>query len=357
MHQTHDLHVVETRPLVSPELLHHELPTTDAAASLVSTTRDRIRNILYHEDPRLLIIVGPCSIHDINAAYEYGKKLVQLREELSDQLEIVMRVYFEKPRTNIGWKGLINDPHLDGSYDINTGLRLARKLLLDLAHIGLPAATELLDPVTPQYIADVISWTAIGARTTESQTHREMASGLSMPIGFKNSTDGSLQAAANAMLAASRPHHFLGINQSGLASIVTTTGNPDGHLVLRGGKHGPNYAPENVIQAASNLTSLNLTPRMMIDCSHANANKDHQRQITVLDSVAEQVAAGSKHILGVMIESHLKAGKQSIPEDLDQLTYGQSITDACVDFDTTAQMLRQLATAVSPHLKVKTTAS
>ncbi|HSM80456.1 MAG TPA: 3-deoxy-7-phosphoheptulonate synthase [Nodosilinea sp.] len=351
MHQTQDLHVVETRPLVSPALLHHEFPMSAEAATLVAEARDRIRHILYNEDRRLLVIVGPCSVHDIDAAYDYGKKLVNLRHELSGQLEIIMRVYFEKPRTNVGWKGLINDPHLDGSYDINTGLRLARKLLLDLAQLGLPAATELLDPVTPQYIADLIAWTAIGARTTESQTHREMASGLSMPIGFKNSTDGSLQAAMNAMVAASRPHHFLGINQSGLASIVTTTGNPDGHLVLRGGKGGPNFGTEHVVKAAEEMAKLKLNHRMMVDCSHANANKDHNRQINVLEDVATQVRNGSRHILGVMIESHIKAGNQPIPDDLRQLTYGQSITDACVDFDTTAAMLRQLASAVEPSLQ------
>jgi 3-deoxy-7-phosphoheptulonate synthase len=354
MLKTQDLHVVETRPLVTPALLHHELPMTDTAAALVAQTRDRIRNILYNEDHRLLVIVGPCSVHDVKAAYDYGQHLVQLRETLADHLEIVMRVYFEKPRTNIGWKGLINDPHLDGSYDINTGLRLARQLLLDLAHLGLPAATELLDPITPQYIADIISWTAIGARTTESQTHREMASGLSMPIGFKNNTDGSLQAAANAMLAASRAHHFLGINQSGLASIVATTGNPDGHLVLRGGKQGPNYDSQHVEQAAQTLSQLGLNPRLMVDCSHANANKDYQRQVNVLENIADQLTAGSRHILGVMIESHLVAGRQSVSDNLDTLKYGQSITDPCVDFETTAAMLHQLAQAVAQNRKTQT---
>ncbi|MEL6402218.1 MAG: 3-deoxy-7-phosphoheptulonate synthase [Cyanobacteria bacterium J06626_4] len=351
MHKTQDLHVVETRPLASPALIHHELPLTEIAAALVTKTRDRIRNILYNEDQRLLVIVGPCSVHDVDAALEYGQKLTALREELSDSLEIVMRVYFEKPRTNVGWKGLINDPHLDGSYDINTGLRLARRLLLDLAHMGLPAATELLDPITPQYIADVIAWTAIGARTTESQTHREMASGLSMPIGFKNNTDGSLLAAMNAMVAASRPHHFLGINHHGLASIVTTTGNPDGHLVLRGGKHGPNYDEASVQQAAAELSGLGLNPRMMVDCSHANSQKDHNQQIVVLDHIAQQMASGARHILGVMVESHLVEGKQPIPDDLTQLKYGQSITDACVNFDKTAEMLRKLATAIAPSLQ------
>lgn len=357
MHQTYDLHVVETRPLVIPALLHQELPMDESVAALVSKTRENIRNIVYRKDHRQLVIVGPCSVHDINSAYEYGQKLVQLRESLSDQLEIVMRVYFEKPRTNIGWKGLINDPHLDGSYDINTGLRLARKLLLDLAKIGLPAATELLDPITPQYIADVIAWTAIGARTTESQTHREMASGLSMPIGFKNNTDGSLAAATNAMLAASRPHHFLGINRSGLASIVTTTGNADGHLVLRGGKNGPNYEAHHVNEAAKTLGELGLNPRLMVDCSHANANKNHQRQTTVLNNIADQISTGSQHILGVMIESHLIAGNQPIPENLKTLKYGQSITDACVDFETTATMLNQLAEAVEQSRKVAVSTS
>ena len=351
MHKTQDLHVVETRPLASPALIHHELPLTETAAALVTKTRDRIRNILYNEDQRLLVIVGPCSVHDVDAALEYGQKLTALRAELSGSLEIVMRVYFEKPRTNVGWKGLINDPHLDGSYDINTGLRLARRLLLDLAHMGLPAATELLDPITPQYIADVIAWTAIGARTTESQTHREMASGLSMPIGFKNNTDGSLLAAMNAMVAASRPHHFLGINHHGLASIVTTTGNPDGHLVLRGGKHGPNYDEASVQQAAAELSGLGLNPRMMVDCSHANSQKDHNQQIVVLDHIAQQMVSGARHILGVMVESHLVEGKQPIPDDLTQLKYGQSITDACVNFDKTAEMLRKLATAIAPSLQ------
>lgn len=348
MYKTQDLHVIESRPLISPALLHHELKITEPAAAIVAETRDRIRNILYNEDRRLLVIVGPCSVHDVVAAYEYGQKLAALRTELADQLEIIMRVYFEKPRTSIGWKGLINDPHLNSSYDINTGLRLARKLLLDLAHLGLPAATELLDPITPQYIADVIAWTAIGARTTESQTHREMASGLSMPIGFKNSTDGSLQAAINAMLSASQPHHFLGINHHGLASIIATTGNPDGHLVLRGGKQGPNYDAAHVAEAAKQLSKFKfkLNSRLMVDCSHANANKDHNRQVIVLEDVASQLSAGSKHILGVMIESHLAAGNQSIPDDLSQLTYGQSITDPCIDFPTTATMLRTLANAV-----------
>ncbi|MFM7448451.1 MAG: 3-deoxy-7-phosphoheptulonate synthase [Leptolyngbyaceae cyanobacterium] len=347
MRKTYDLHVVETRPLLSPALLHSELPLTEQAAALVAETRDRIRAILQGQDPRILVIVGPCSIHDVEAAYEYGQKLAKLRTQLADRLEIVMRVYFEKPRTTVGWKGLINDPHLDGSYDINTGLRLARKLLLDLAELGLPAATELLDPVIPQYIADVIAWTAIGARTTESQTHREMASGLSMPVGFKNGTDGSLNAAINAMLTASRPHHFLGINAHGLASIVTTTGNPNGHIVLRGGKSGPNYDRSHVEKAVQELTKLGLTPRLMVDCSHDNSGKNHTCQPIALQDIAAQVQSGSPHVMGVMVESHLVAGNQSLPKDLSQLVYGQSITDACVDLATTMTMLQCLADAVA----------
>ncbi|AZB73616.1 3-deoxy-7-phosphoheptulonate synthase [Synechococcus elongatus] len=345
MKQTSDLHVVETRSLISPAEIHQKLPISEAAADLVASTRDRIRSILRNGDRRLLVIVGPCSIHDVDAAYDYGKKLLPLREELADELEIVMRVYFEKPRTTVGWKGLINDPHLDGSYDINTGIQRARKLLLGLADMGLPAATELLDPIIPQYIADVIAWTAIGARTTESQTHREMASGLSMPIGFKNGTDGSFHIAANAMLSASQPHHFLGINHEGLASIVSTTGNPDGHLVLRGGSKGPNYAAADIEQAAYQLASMGLHSRVMVDCSHGNSNKDYRRQSVVLADLAEQVAEGSRHLMGVMIESHLVEGNQPIPADLSQLRYGQSITDPCVDFPTTEKMLRDLARA------------
>ncbi len=346
MRRTSDLHVVETRPLMTPAALHSEYPITAPVSALVGETRDRIRNILRNEDHRLLVIVGPCSIHDVKAAHEYGEKLLALREELKDQLEIVMRVYFEKPRTTVGWKGLINDPHLDNSYDINTGLRLARELLLHLAEIGMPAATELLDPIIPQYIADVISWTAIGARTTESQTHREMASGLSMPIGFKNGTDGSLKAAANAMLSAAQSHHFLGINIRGTASIIKTTGNPDGHLVLRGGSGGPNFEQAAVDQAAKELSGSNLNSRAMVDCSHGNSSKDFRKQALALKSVAEQVAEGSKNILGVMVESHLIEGNQKIKDDLNQLTYGQSITDACVCFDDTVTMLRELARAV-----------
>ncbi|MEO0801440.1 MAG: 3-deoxy-7-phosphoheptulonate synthase [Cyanobacteria bacterium J06642_2] len=347
MYETSDLHVVETRQLLSPETLHEVFPLDREVAELVSETRAQIRAIIEHRDRRLLVIVGPCSIHDVDAALDYGRQLLPLREELRDRLEVVMRVYFEKPRTTVGWKGLINDPHLNNSYDINAGLRRARGLLLDLAQIGLPAATELLDPIVPQYIADLIAWTAIGARTTESQTHRQMASGLSMPVGYKNATDGRLDSAINAILAARAPHHFLGINTQGHASIVTTTGNPDGHLVLRGGSSGPNYDAASVRSAAETLALHGLNARLMVDCSHGNSNKDHMRQPLVLEEIAAQVAAGVPHVMGVMIESHLVAGNQKLTSDIAKLTYGQSITDACVDFKTTAAMLRSLAAAVA----------
>jgi 3-deoxy-7-phosphoheptulonate synthase len=344
---TSDLHVIETRPLLSPAFIKSELPIAPKVAQLVAQTRDRIRQILEGEDKRVLVVVGPCSIHDVAAAHEYGGRLAKLRSQFQDQLEIVMRVYFEKPRTTVGWKGLINDPHLDNSYDINQGLRTSRKLLLDLAHIGLPAATELLDPITPQYIADLICWTAIGARTTESQIHREMASGLSMPVGYKNGTDGSFTAAINAMLTAKIPHHFLGINQDGLASIVRTTGNPDGHLVLRGGAAKPNYEAADIETAVIALKKKAMNSCVMIDCSHGNSRKDYLQQVTVLNSINQQIKSGSPHIVGVMIESHLIAGNQSIPDNGQPPIYGQSITDACVDWDTTKTMLHDLANAVA----------
>ncbi|MEB3271360.1 MAG: 3-deoxy-7-phosphoheptulonate synthase [Synechococcus sp.] len=351
MFPTSDLHVVETRPLVPPSHLHQELPISERGSRTVQSARQRIQAILHGGDPRLLVIVGPCSVHDSRAALEYAEAIAQAQRRHHEDLEVVMRVYFEKPRTTVGWKGMINDPHLDGSYDINTGLRRARSLLLHLAESGLPAATELLDPVVPQYIADLISWTAIGARTTESQTHREMASGLSMPIGFKNGTDGSVTTAINAMEAAARPHHFLGISRDGHAAIVSTTGNPDGHLVLRGGKGGSNFHAEAVQAAAEQLARENLPSRLMVDCSHGNSNKDYRRQGEVLRAVAEQVRHGCRQLMGVMLESHLVAGNQKIPNDLSrldvsQLRYGQSITDACIDLPTTLELLEELAAAV-----------
>jgi len=340
---TSDLHVVETRPLMSPALIHKDLPLDKAASEVVSNTRKNIQSILHGIDPRILVIVGPCSVHDVDAAIEYSNRLAPLRVKYKNQLEIVMRVYFEKPRTTVGWKGLINDPHLDNSYDINTGLRKARGLLVDLARKGMPSATELLDPVVPQYIADLISWTAIGARTTESQTHREMASGLSMPVGYKNGTDGTAMIAINAMQAASKPHHFLGINNDGHASIISTTGNPDGHLVLRGGKKGTNYHREAIKSIAEELAQFKMPEKVMVDCSHGNSNKDFRRQSEVLRDVASQLKGGSTNIMGVMIESHLVEGNQKLNSDLSKLTYGQSVTDACINFSTTEILLDELA--------------
>ena len=343
---TDDLRIQNLRELVVPEALIAELPAEGPLAEHVNASRGVIQSILEQADDRLVVVVGPCSIHDPDAAMDYAARLKTLADGVSEDIFVVMRVYFEKPRTTVGWKGLINDPHLDGSYDINTGLRRARGLLLDLAREGMPAATELLDPVVPQYIADLISWTAIGARTTESQTHREMASGLSMPIGYKNSTDGSATIAINAMQAASKPHHFLGINRDGHASIVSTTGNPYGHLVLRGGNRGSNYHLEAVQEAAAELNKSGLKDRLMVDCSHANSNKDFRRQADVLKAVAEQLRAGSEHVMGVMIESHLVEGNQKLTADLSQLTYGQSVTDACISIETTEALLNQLADAV-----------
>ena len=341
LEKTSDLHVVETRPLIPPSRLHNDIPLDHNSANTVSETRRSIQKILHHNDSKLLVIVGPCSIHDLDAAKEYSKYIQNFRNIYQDKLEIIMRVYFEKPRTTIGWKGLINDPHLDNSYDINTGLRRARNLLSYLATCGIPSATELLDPIVPQYIADLISWTAIGARTTESQTHREMASGLSMPIGFKNGTDGSVGTAINAMQAASRSHHFLGVNDNGMASIVNTTGNPDGHIVLRGGSKGPNFESQHVKRISSELKASNLPHKVMIDCSHGNSNKDFRKQCDVLKDVANQIKNGEKNILGVMLESHLKEGNQKLLKRQD-LEFGRSITDACIGIETTKDLLSDL---------------
>ena len=343
--KTSDLHVVETCPLLAPVEVKAELPITNAIAKVVSDARARIRNILNGSDRRLLVVVGPCSIHDVKAAREYADKLAKFRDEVSDALEIVMRVYFEKPRTTIGWKGLINDPHLNGTFDINYGIRMARGLLLDVSKLGLPSATELLDPIVPQYLADLISWTAIGARTTESQTHREMSSGLSMPVGFKNGTDGSIDVAINALLSARQPHRFLGVNNDGRASIVTTTGNPDGHIVLRGGKQGPNYDHAHVEAIANRLRDRQLAPYLMIDCSHDNSGQDYKNQPIVLQDICEQVRDGQESIVGIMLESHLNRGKQPL-KDLAKLEYGKSITDGCINFETTTEVLTDLANAV-----------
>ncbi len=346
LEKTSDLHVVETRPLIPPRQLHQDLSLDYTSASTVSSARKLIKNILHKNSSKFLVIVGPCSIHDIDAAKEYSKYIQDFRKRFGDKLEIVMRVYFEKPRTTIGWKGLINDPHLDGSYDINTGLRRARGLLRHLASQGIPSATELLDPIVPQYIADLISWTAIGARTTESQTHREMASGLSMPIGFKNGTDGSFSTAINAMQSAARSHHFLGVNSDGFASIVNTTGNPDTHIVLRGGTKGPNFDNSHIKNISTDLSNCNLPQKVMIDCSHGNSNKDFRKQANVLENISKQLKDGENNILGVMLESHLKEGNQKLGVK-HELEYGKSITDACIGIDTTQTLLNNLYKSIT----------
>jgi 3-deoxy-7-phosphoheptulonate synthase len=340
MYRTQDLHVKEIVPLSSPSSLKAQTPTTEAVNATVARSRERIIRILRQEDPRLLVVIGPCSIHDEKSALEYATKLNALRKEFADRMEIVMRVYFEKPRTTIGWKGLINDPHLDGSQDIETGLKIARKLLLEITGMGLPAATEFLDPIVPQYIADLITWAAIGARTTESQTHREMASGLSMPVGLKNSTDGGLQVAIDAMGATRNSHSFLGIDQNGLTAIVRTMGNPHAHVVLRGGRAMTNYDAASIRAAEEKLAAEKLPPVLMVDCSHANSEKKFAKQEDVWHSVILQRIEGTKSLIGLMVESHLNEGNQPIPKNAADLKYGVSITDSCIGWETTERMLR-----------------
>ena len=339
MVQTNNLNVLEVSPIIAPQDLKQVFPLPIAEASFVNDSRNAIKSILRREDSRLLAVVGPCSIHDPTAAIEYAHRLAKLAEELQDQLLIIMRVYFEKPRTTVGWKGLINDPDMDGSHQISKGLGVARQLFCAITDMRLPIACEMLDPITPQYLSDMISWGAIGARTTESQTHREMASGLSFPVGFKNGTDGGLKIATDAMAAACREHSFLGINYEGRSSIVHTSGNPDVHIVLRGGDNAPNYYQKEVEKAAELLRKNQLPPAIMVDCSHANSYKDHNRQGEVLDNIIDQRIADPSSIAGVMIESNINAGNQSLPKDLNQLKYGVSITDKCVDWETTVEML------------------
>ncbi|MCW8956867.1 MAG: 3-deoxy-7-phosphoheptulonate synthase AroG [Gammaproteobacteria bacterium] len=349
-YKTDDLRISGLQEVLPPEELHREYPITELASDTVYHTRQAIHEILSAEDDRLLVIVGPCSIHDPRAAREYAQGLKLMIDELKDDLCIVMRVYFEKPRTTVGWKGLINDPHLDDSFNINHGLRVARSLLLDIAEMGVPSGTEYLDLISPQYIADLVSWGAIGARTTESQGHRELASGLSCPVGFKNGTDGGLRVAIDAVFAAARPHVFMSLTKQGHSAIFSTTGNDDCHIILRGGKT-PNYDAESVNQAARQLEKVGQRSKLMIDCSHANSGKDPARQIEVCHNVAGQIAKGDKRIFGVMLESHLLAGRQDV-ENKDDLIYGQSITDACVGWDDTELMLRELAAAVQARRKV-----
>ena len=337
-----NLNVASQEPLITPEALKQEMPLSGKAAETVEKGRQAIYDIMDGKDHRLFVVVGPCSIHDVEAAREYAARLKNLAEEVSDTLLIVMRVYFEKPRTTVGWKGLINDPHLNDTFDIEQGLHIGRRLLLDISELGLPTATEALDPISPQYLQDTISWSAIGARTTESQTHREMSSGLSMAIGFKNGTDGSLDVAVNAMKSVSHPHSFLGIDQQGKVAVIRTRGNNYGHAVLRGGGGKPNYDSVNVALCEQALEKSKLRQSIMVDCSHANSSKDPAIQPLVLQDITHQIVEGNQSIQGLMVESNLNWGNQSIPENLADLKYGVSVTDACIDWETTEKALRDM---------------
>jgi 3-deoxy-7-phosphoheptulonate synthase len=348
-YKTDDVRITGIQEVSPPAEVHAEFPLDEIASETVFRYRAIIHNILHGKDDRLVVIVGPCSIHDVKAAHDYANRLKPLIDELADDLCIVMRVYFEKPRTTVGWKGLINDPDMDESFHINKGLRLARGLLLDLNRAGIPAATEFLDLISPQYVADLVSWGAIGARTTESQGHRELASGLSCPIGFKNSTDGGFKIAIDAVQAASHPHVFMSLTKEGHSAIFSTTGNDDCHVILRGGKK-PNYDSASIQQAAEQLEKSGLAPNLMVDCSHANSNKDYQRQAEVCHDVANQLRHGEKRIMGVMLESHLVEGRQDVVHG-QELVYGKSVTDACINWETTDILLRELASAVRERRK------
>lgn len=344
-YQTDDLRIKNITEVQPPEVLHEKFPITEAAAQTVYDTRQQIHNILSGRDDRILVVIGPCSIHDAAAARDYATQLKNEIEKYKDDLLIVMRVYFEKPRTTVGWKGLINDPNLDESFEINKGLGLARALLRDINNIGVPAATEFLDLISPQYISDLVSWGAIGARTTESQGHRELASGLSCPVGFKNGTDGGFQVAVDAIRAANNPHIFMSLTKAGHSAIFETTGNPDCHVILRGGNDGPNYEPQYVAEAVAKLQAAKVNSKLMVDCSHANSMKQHERQLLVAKSISEQLSAGNHNLMGAMIESHLVAGRQDVTNG-KSLTYGQSITDACLGWDDSMQALELLALGV-----------
>ncbi len=337
--QLYNINVLSTSLLPTPAEVKQALPMTDTAERTVLAGREIVHNILDRVDPRMFVVVGPCSIHDTEAALDYAARLAKLADEVSDTLHIIMRVYFEKPRTTVGWKGLINDPYMDDSFHIEKGLYKARELLLRITELGLPIATEALDPISPQYLSDLITWTAIGARTTESQTHREMASGLSTPVGFKNGTDGSLGVAINALHSVSRPHHFLGINQQGQCVVVQTRGNRYGHVVLRGGGGQPNYDADSIARCEAELRADNLPLNIAVDCSHGNSNKDPANQAKVVADCVQQILDGNKSIIGLMLESNIGWGNQPIPEDLSQLQYGVSVTDACIDWKTTEELL------------------
>lgn len=345
MEPTDNLNIESVTPLISPFDLKSKYPITDASHRTVVQSRHLIRDVIRHQSSRFLVVVGPCSIYNPEAAIDYANRLQSMISQCP-HLMIVMRAYFEKPRTTVGWKGYIHDPHLTGDTDIETGLTLARSLLLTITSMGLPVASELLDPIVPQYLADLLSWASIGARTTESQTHREMASGLSMPVGFKNSTEGNVDVAINALLAAKQPHGFLGINQQGETAIIRTKGNPDGHIILRGGRL-PNYDPTTILGVATKMESAGFLPSIMVDCSHGNSNKQYQNQVKVAHAILDQLPQFRSTIMGVMIESNLEEGNQAIPTDLTQLKYGVSITDSCIGWDTTAQLLLDINQALS----------
>ncbi len=349
----HNVNVASQKILIAPAALRDSVAVTEDIYEQVAATRKTIEAILDRRDPRLMVVVGPCSIHDIDAAMDYAKRLKALSTEVADSLYVVMRVYFEKPRTTVGWKGLINDPHMDDSFDIEAGLTLGRALLRDILALGLPTATEALDPITPQYLQDLISWSAIGARTTESQTHREMASGLSSAVGFKNGTDGGLDVAINAMQSMCNPHRFLGINSEGKVSIFETRGNHYGHVVLRGGSSGPNYDSVHIAQCEVALREAGLQNNIMVDCSHANSDKQPELQPLVAKDVVRQIVEGNESVIGLMLESHLNAGNQKIPNDLKDLRYGVSVTDGCIDWDTTASLLRELASSLKPVISAR----
>jgi len=348
-----NLNIISCTRLITPRELKEQLPISEAARQSVIRGRDTIKQILDREDKRLFIVVGPCSIHDPEAAIVYGKRLRELADRVSGTMLLVMRVYFEKPRSTVGWKGLINDPHLNGSFEIEEGLHIARRLLIDLAKTGLPLATEALDPISPQDLQDLISWSAIGARTTESQTHREMASGLSMPVGFKNGTDGSLDVAINALQSARHPHHFLGITQQGQSAVFRTRGNSHAHIVLRGGGGRPNYDSVSVALCEKALAAAGLPQNVVVDCSHGNSNKDPSLQPLVAENCVNQVLEGNRSIVGLMLESNLEAGQQPIPPDRSQLRYGVSVTDACIDWATTEALLRELAETMQAPLRAR----
>lgn len=342
MNPVENLNVESQETLITPHQLKGEMPLSDASRETITSSRKVIRDILDHKDHRIFVVIGPCSIHDTKAALDYAHKLRALADKVNDTLYIVMRVYFEKPRTTVGWKGLINDPFINDSFRIHDGLHIGRKLLLDITDMGLPTSTEALDPISPQYLQDLISWSAIGARTTESQTHREMASGLSSSVGFKNGTDGGLDVAMNALKSVSSPHRFLGINNEGQVAVIRSKGNPYAHVVLRGGSKGPNYDSVHVAVCEQHLEKAGLPQNIMVDTSHANSNKDHNLQPLVLENVANQIIEGNKSICGVMVESNLGAGNQKIPENLEDLEYGVSITDACIDWETTEKTLLEM---------------